>query len=36
MVLKNKNQKDTKGKVDKMGYEKRKGLFEKVNVQRIR
>ena len=36
MALKNKNQKDTEDRVDKMGYEKRKGLFEKVNVQRIR
>jgi|LakMenE01Jun11ns_1017448.scaffolds.fasta_scaffold9849409_4 hypothetical protein len=36
MVLKNKNQKDIADKVDKLGYEKRKGLFEKVNVQRIR
>ena len=31
-VQKNKNQRDTEGKVDKLGYEKRKGLFEKDDV----
>ncbi len=30
--LKNKNQKGIVDKVDKMGYEKRKGLFEKDDV----